>query len=387
MICKSCKKKIPEGSAFCNHCGVRQGRAPKQKDEIRVPEPKKTPSGKWRIQLRAEGESVTEDTAAKCVAKARAIRAGFIEQKKKAGARLSLGAAMEKYLSDNSKIFSPSTKRGYYGIRRNHFQEYMDVDIKTFTDWQEMVNEDASRYAPHTVKNAWSLVSSVLKANKISVPEIHKPKKKKRKVLRPFLSFLQIPKFCEIIYGEPCELGALLALSSLRRSELCAITANHISEDGKVIHVSGAIVPDETHRFVHKDDNKTEMSERRVPVFIPRLRELLLQVDRSSDEFLVHWNPDALTKRINVLCSRAGLPTVGLQGLRRTFASLGHHLGLTELEVMEIGGWTNFKTIHEHYLLLDEMEKDISSEKLNQYYAENVKLLTDFHTDSTNPHE
>ena len=387
MKCKSCKQKIPEGSIFCNHCGVRQGRAPKQRDEIRVPEPKQLPSGAWRIQLRAEGESVTEDTAAKCVAKARAIRAGFIEQKKKTGAKISLGDAIEKYISDNNKIFSPSTKRGYYGIRRNNFQEYMDVDIKTFTDWQAMVNEEASRYAPHTVKNAWSLVSSVLKANKIPVPEIHKPKKKKRKVLRPFLSFLQIPKFCEIIYGEECELGALLALSSLRRSELCAITANNISEDGKVIYVSGAIVPDETHKFVHKDDQKTEKSDRRVPVFIPRLRELLLKVDRSSDDFLVHWNPDALTKRINVLCTRAGLPAVGLQGLRRTFASLGHHLGLTELEVMEIGGWTNFKTIHEHYLLLDEMEKDISSEKLNQYFAENVNLLTDFHTHSTNPHE
>ena len=387
MICKSCKKKIPEGSNFCNWCGVKQGRAPKQKDEIRVPEPKKTPSGKWRIQLRAEGESVTEDTPALAVAKARAIRAGFIEQKKKTGAKLSLGDAIDKYIDDNSNILSPSTKRGYGTIRRNRFQAYMDVDIKTFTDWQAMVNDEVSQYAPKTIKNSWALVSPVLKANNIPVPEIHMPKKKKRKVLRPFLSFLQIPKFCEIIYGEPCELGALLALSSLRRSELCAITANHISEDGKVIHVSGAIVPDETHKFVHKDDNKTEMSERRVPVFIPRLRELLLQVDRSSDEFLVHWNPDALTKRINVLCSRAGLPRVGLQGLRRTFASLGHHLGLTVLEVMEIGGWTNFKTIHEHYLLLDEMEKDISSEKLNQYFAENVKLLSDFHADSANPHE
>ena len=100
MICKSCKKKIPEGSAFCNHCGIRQGRAPKQRDEIRVPEPKKTPSGKWRIQLRAEGESVTEDTPALAVAKARAIRAGFIEQKKKTGAKLSLGDAIDKYLDD-----------------------------------------------------------------------------------------------------------------------------------------------------------------------------------------------------------------------------------------------------------------------------------------------
>ena len=384
MICKSCRKKIPEGSAFCNHCGVRQGRAPKQKDEIRVPEPKKTPSGKWRIQLRAEGESVTEDTAAKCVAKARAIRAGFIEQKKKTGAKLSLGDAIDKYISNTDNLFSPATKRGYSIIRRNRFQAYMDVDIKTFTDWQAMVNDEKKVCSAKTLYNAWGLVSAVLNFNKITPPKV-----KLSQVIvpdQPWLTYEQIPLFCKAIYGEPCELGALLALSSLRRSELCAVTPDHVAVDGSSVLVSGAIVPDENNTFVHKDENKTQQSRRTVPVFIPRLRELLCAVDRDCD-FIVSMHPDTLRKRVNAICKKAGLPEVGLHGLRRSFASLGHHLGLSEQEVMAIGGWEDYHTVHKHYLKLSAKDHLRGHKKMERYYTKNANLLSDFHSDSANPHE
>lgn len=384
MKCKSCHKNIPEGSNFCNWCGVRQGRAPKQKDEIRVPEPKKTPSGKWRIQLRAEGESVTEDTAAKCVAKARAIRAGFIEQKKKTGAKLSLGDAIDTYISNTDNLFSPATKRGYSIIRRNRFQAYMDVDIKTFTDWQAMVNDEKKLCSTKTLHNAWGLVSAVLNFNKITPPKV-----KLSQVIvpdQPWLTYEQIPLFCKAIYGEPCELGALLALSSLRRSELCAVTPGHVAVDGSSVLVSGAIVPDENNTFVHKDENKTQQSRRTVPVFIPRLRELLCAMDRDCD-FIVSMHPDTLRKRVNAICKKAGLPEVGLHGLRRSFASLGHHLGLSEQEVMAIGGWEDYQTVHKHYLKLSAKDHLRGHKKMERYYTKNANLLSDFHSDYANPHE
>lgn len=384
MICKSCKKTIPEGSFFCNWCGVRQGRAPKQKDEIRVPEPKKTPSGKWRIQLRAEGESVTEDTPALAVAKARAIRAGFIEQKKKAGAKLSLGDAIDKYIDETDNLFSPATRRGYSIIRRNRFQAYMDVDIKTFTDWQAMVNDEKKLCSTKTLHNAWGLVGAVLRANNITPPKI-----KMSQVIvpdQPWLTYEQIPLFCKAIYGEPCELGALLALSSLRRSELCAVTPDHVAADGSSVLVSGAIVPDENNTFVHKDENKTQQSRRTVPVFIPRLRELLCAMDRDCD-FIVSMHPDTLRKRVNAICKKAGLPEVGLHGLRRSFASLGHHLGLSEQEVMAIGGWDDYQTVHKHYLKLSAKDHLRGHKKMERYYTKNTNLLSDFHSDSANPYE
>ena len=365
MKCKSCNKKITEGSNFCNWCGVRQGKLPKAEGDIKIPTPTKLKSGKWHIYLRAEGESITESTEAKCIAKAKAIRAGFIEQKKLRGDALPLGKAIDKYISDNSNILSPSTKRGYGITRNNRFQDYMDVDIKTFTDWQIMINEESLLVSPKTLHNAWGLVGSVLRANNITPPKLKKPKQELPE--QPWLDYEQIPIFCDAIKGHSCELGALLALNSLRRSELCAVTPDHVAQDGSTVKVEGAIVPDENNKFVYKKENKTTLSRRTVPVLIPRLQDLLQSIDRDAT-FIVDIHPDTLRKRINAICKSAGLPEVGIHGLRRTFASLGHHLGLSEQEVMLIGGWDDYQTIHKHYLKLAEKDLKRGQEKMRDFY-------------------
>ena len=367
MKCKSCKQKIPEGSLFCNHCGVRQGKLPKTDGDVRVPTPTKLKSGKWNIYLRAEGESITEDTEAQCINKAKAFRAGYLENKAKRKDAILLGDAMDKYIEDSSNILSPSTKRGYCGIRRNHFQAYMDVDIKTFTDWQVMLNDESKRYSPKSLHNAWGFVCAVLRANNIQPPHLKQPRKTAPDL--PWLDYEQIPKFIEAIHGQSCELAALLALSSLRRSELFAVTPDHVANDGSSILVSGARVLDENHHFVHKKENKTTNSERRVPVLIPRLQELLKNIDRSSNEFIVNYNPNTLVRHLNKICVRNGLPPVGFHGLRRSFASLGHHLGLSEQEVMLIGGWDDYQTIHKHYLKLAEKDLKKGQEKLRDFYS------------------
>ena len=156
--------------------------------------------------------------------------------------------------------------------------------------------------------------------------------------------------------------------------------------DGSSVLVSGAIVPDENNTFVHKDENKTQQSRRTVPVFIPRLRELLCAMDRDCD-FIVSMHPDTLRKRVNAICKKAGLPEVGLHGLRRSFASLGHHLGLSEQEVMAIGGWEDYQTVHKHYLKLSAKDHLRGHKKMERYYTKNANLLSDFHSDSANPHE
>ena len=108
MKCKNCKRIIDDDSIFCKWCGERQIRERKKKEEIKVPSPRQLKSGKWNIELRAEGQSITEDTAALCEAKARAIRAGFLEAKKDAKCSLTLLQAIDSYLEKNQSL-SPST--------------------------------------------------------------------------------------------------------------------------------------------------------------------------------------------------------------------------------------------------------------------------------------
>lgn len=60
MECKFCGRTVPENSIFCNWCGEKLLKERKKKDEIKVPTPKKLPSGSWRIYLDAEKQSITE---------------------------------------------------------------------------------------------------------------------------------------------------------------------------------------------------------------------------------------------------------------------------------------------------------------------------------------
>ena len=128
MKCKNCRRVIDDDSIFCKWCGERQIRERKKKGEIKVPSPRQLKSGKWNIELRAEGKSITEDTAALCEAKARAIRAGFIEEKAMASTRLTLRQAIDALLDEYGEALSPSTVRGYEMSLRKADTEMIEVE-------------------------------------------------------------------------------------------------------------------------------------------------------------------------------------------------------------------------------------------------------------------
>lgn len=361
MICKACKREIVDNSIFCNWCGERQVKERKKKDEIKVPKPTKLPSGKWNIYLRAEGQSVTEDSEEKCIAKAKAIRAGWIEQKKVLP-KLSVSDAIGKYIQSNDAILSPSTLYGYRKIQKNHFKSYQTIDINT-VDWQKAINEEAKHYAPKSLQNAWGLVAKTMRFHGIQPPNVSLPAKQSKEL--PWLNYHQIQTFLQAIYNQSCEMAALLALHSLRRSELLAITPSKVDSQG--IHVDGAKVYTE-HRFVEKPTNKTKASKRIIPIMIPRLQELFASSNVKSGEPYMQQYHHTAYKQINKICEENGLPKVGYHGLRRSFASLAYHLGWSERQAMAIGGWDDWQTMHKIYIKLDESDLADAAEKMRSFY-------------------
>lgn len=55
MNCRYCKKEIEPDSVFCRFCGERVRRTRKPKEEITVPPPTVTPSGKYRGRVTLHG--------------------------------------------------------------------------------------------------------------------------------------------------------------------------------------------------------------------------------------------------------------------------------------------------------------------------------------------
>ena len=364
-ICKYCEKEIPAGSIFCMYCGERVARKKREKQPARsYPKYKTLADGSLAAQIMVDGKRETVKAAdlREYHAKVDALRAHVLEMKANPERR-PLKTVLRAYIDKNDGVLSPATIRGYEYILKGRFPNYIAKPICEI-DFQQMVNDEAKRLAPKTVENSWGLVSAAFNDAKISVPEINLPTVPESD--EDFLDYEQILVFLDAIKGDDCELAALLMLHSLRMSELLKLTAGDIEKEQ--ILVRGAVVLDKENKLVEKKTNKNKTSHREVPFLIPRLAELL-----PEDGKLVTRHPSTIRAHVEKACKKAGLPICSPHDLRRSFATLGYHLGWSERTVMAIGGWNDINTVHRIYIKLSKKDVDQDVQKMRNYYGFTTK--------------
>lgn len=387
MECKGCGLKIDDDSRFCKYCGREQIRSRRKSRELTVPHPKQLPSGSWNIYLAPEKQSVTETTARKCEEKAKEIRRQYQAQKllgllNSGVPVLSLGDAIDRYITDRSEIISPSTQRSYWSVRKHRMQDCMEWNIyDPSNNWQAAVNQElVDGLSAKTVKNVWRLCSGAIRNAGAVVPNVDL--KRPTPAERQWLRYDQIEVFLDQIKGEDCELAALLALHSLRLSELLALKPSNISWKNRELRVRGSRVLNSDGLLEYKALNKTERSRRDIPFLIPRLEELLKAIP-DTQEWLVGSNEKRLYDNINRICKANGLPTVGVHGLRHSFASLGYHLGMKELTVMQIGGWSDSSVVRDIYTHNSDLDADV--ETMRKFYKSQNQNVVE--TEAEKPHD
>ncbi len=342
---------------------------------MKVPKAKQKANGKWYIQLRlknADGDTVSyyiqEDTEARATAQALAVKAALkaeVMPEKRKKPDKTLRQAIDEYIDKRSNVLSPSTIKGYRRDQRNRFKSVMDKKISRNEDWQKLVDLELETYAKRTVRNAFGLVKSALKDIGIFVSA------SVGQIPRADIQWLtdeQIPIFVKAVQGDKCEIGALLALHSLRRSEVCAMEWDNVDLKSGILRVRGAVVEDEKGKLVSKKENKTVSSARTLHIVIPELKAALEKVEDKSGR-LYSYHPNTLCRQINAVCRKNGLPEVGVHGLRHTFASLCKHLGLSEDETMRRGGWSNITTVHKIYTHISEADRLAADDKLAAFYS------------------
>lgn len=336
---------------------------------MNVPEPRKLKSGNYFIQMRLGGKSysVTDPNKAECRHKAELIKAEYRAGKQHAKVP-TLKAAMKSYIDNKRNILSPSTIRGYVSIMGNRYQDVMGKRIDEI-NWQAEINKDAADHKPKTVKNAWRFICSVMRENNVTPPNVALPQIVANE--HPYLEPEQIKPFIEAVKTEPCCIAALLGLHSLRRSEIVGLTWDNVDLKNGILDIHGAMVYDEKSNLILKDTNKNTSSRRSVPIMIPALSEALEAVP--ADErvgAVVTVTPNAIRKQINRVCEKNGFPAIGVHGLRHSFASLAFSsdVGMTEREVMEIGGWADSQTVHRIYEHLARKNRLKATNKMAQFF-------------------
>ena len=324
---------------------------------MKSPTATKLPSGSWRAQVTINGVrySVTKDT--KREAESAALMLKLSPKKKTSG--ITYRQAIDKKQKKYEKELSPSTIKGYRDIQRARFRTLMDLPINIDIDMQRIINNEP--VAPKTLKNAYGLISTVLRDLGMEPQKVRYPKEVKKE--RPFLDPEQIKQFCKIIEGDQYELPYLLCLHSLRRSEMLALRKRQV-KDG-VIHVEGSIVLSEKG-LIFKRTNKTAASVLDIPIFIPRTEELvnITPVMKGPNDFLCPYPVNGMDKHLRTILKRSGLPVGGFHMLRHSFASLCYFAGVSELTAMKLGGWSEFRTMRQIYTHLAEQQEKADVAKL-----------------------
>ena len=322
---------------------------------MRVPKIKKLPSGSYHAQVQIAGRrvSVTADSR-------KDVEREILSMKLKNRSKTpkTLSECIDAYIAARSNILSPSTIRGYTIVKKNRFKSIMDKEICdiSHTVCQKAINEEANLVSPKTLRNAWALVRAVLVENNADPGKVLLPVNVVKE--RAFLEPAVIKQFLQAIHGHPYEIAYLACLHGLRTSEMLALDKCDVDKE---IRVYKAVVPDKDNKMVCKMMTKNATSTRSVPVFIPRLTEL---VRVAPDGRLVKAHPLTLNRHLKNICLDNGFEIITLHELRHSFVSLMHFLGISEVQAMAFGGYADIQTMRKIYTHLSHEETENAKTKL-----------------------
>lgn len=319
---------------------------------MKVPEPRRLPSGTWFIQLRLNGKSIpiSAESPTECTRLAEKKKADYragAEIIKRLPKNITLRQTMTKYVNEYKEELSPSTYDRYLKYIDCRFKKYIDMPLGEIK-WQRMIDDELKKVREKTVYNAWGLVRPALKHVGYPVPQVKLASVPVHE--RPFLQPEEIKPFCEAVKGRSYEIAALLELHGLRLSEVKALTWNDIDLKKKVIQVRGAYVkgPD---GYVDKKTTKNKTSTRPVPIMIPQLTAALKAVENKQGK-VVTISESVLLRDVKRACVRAGVTECGNHSLRHSFASLCFYLNIPMAQIMQWGGWGDDDTLKKIYIHL-----------------------------------
>jgi len=342
---------------------------------VKIPEPVRLPSGSWNVRMRLGGEnySITRLTKTECrnaAIETKALYKNGKLRKEKPVEEKTIEKIIDDYINSRRKTLSPSTIAGYKSVKKNAFQPYLKKKPSEIKCWQDLVDDEIKKKLnAKTIRNRWSLLESALKYSNVPVPNVSLPQT--IKAIRPWLDDAQIKIFCDAIRGNEFEIPMLLALHSLRRSEIFGLDWESVDLKNGIIHVNGSVVQDESGKMVHKRENKTTDSKRDVPIMHPRLKELLEAVPKKDRKGKIYTKPrNYLWKEINSICKANNLPQIGVHGLRHSYASIAVHVGLNPHEAAIIGGWRDIHTMQRIYTHISDSDLLKAQNKIARFFAD-----------------
>ncbi len=322
----------------------------------------KLPSGAYRARVKFtdfDGKHRIKSFTAPTKREAERLAGEFKYGHKIAAASpMRLSTAYDIFISGNSGTLSPSTIKGYGVLWRNYLCQ-IDYPLSSLTQpvvqsWMSSIGK-----SPKTVRNAFGLLSAILKSQGIDVPKVNLPQKEKKEFIIPQKD--DIDRIIDAVAGTKWEIPFLLgATMGLRRSEMSALEWNDINFTRQRIHVHRARVkgPDgwETK------GTKSYAGDRWVPM-PDRVMKLLAKHEGQP----VNASPDKITAKFKKVCTDLGYP-FHEHLLRHYFCSVCISLGMPTAYIIKLIGHNSDAMVTKVYgHLLDERKQQVEEQLLNYF--------------------
>ena len=277
--------------------------------------------------------------------------------------RMTFLTAAEKYNDSKSNILSPSTIKGYSAIINSISPKFKAMLLSDVTAEivQKEINAYSKDHSPKTVKNMHGYISAVLSLYSPNTRLFTTlPKNNKKEEYIPVDGDIQA--ILEAVKGTKYEVPFWLGTLGLRRSEICALTLDDISENQ--ITICKAKVQDKNNCWIIKPMTKSEDGMRTitVPGFII---DLILR-----QGYVYKGYPNMLLKHLHKIQEQLEIPRFSFHKLRHYYASMAHSIGIPDSYIMAAGGWKSdgvMKTVYRH--ALKDRQKDMESKAVS--YMEN----------------
>lgn len=337
---------------------------------MKVPEPRKLPSGSYNVRLNLGGEflSITCAKPEECKAQARLIKSEYLAGKRQLVSRTAknytLREAQDEYIKTHKAVLSPATVRSYTIYARTRFKAYQNKKLADI-DFQKIINEELEVVSEKTVKNAWGLIRPALDNIGFPVPSVRLAKAPINEIA--FLMPDEIKPFLTALKGKSYEIPVLMLLHGLRMSEVRGMQWENVDLKNNLMTVHGALVRGENGNTL-KMQNKNETSTRSVPILIPRLAELLKQ-NRQPSGAVARIGATTLLDDVKRNCKHAGVTIVTPHGLRHSFASLCYYLQIPDRQIQEWGGWKDSTTLHRVYIRIANATRTESAKKVTGFFT------------------
>lgn len=340
---------------------------------MKIPTPRRLPSGNWFIQMRLGGESVsiTERTEKQCVKSAQLIKAEYL-----AGKRLlnrkdtkSLRDACTEYIEQYRTRLSPTTIQGYEKIRDHNLQGIMDKNVFTLSaaDVDSAVaaecqkpGRSGGRLSPKTVKNVCGFVFPIIrKYNPDAVDGIKLPEVKKipARILRP-------EDVYDAVHGTEIELPCLLAMwLTLSISEIRGLTKSKSLSGTQLMLVETVV--DIKGKPVRKPGGKEEYRSRilTVPEYIMDL------INKVEGDIICPLSSQAVNKRLQRLLIKAGFQPISFHKLRHIAASTMVAIGIPDDYILAQGGWKTNYVLNRNYKHIFAQEQQEYTDMLDEKFT------------------